>query len=195
MKTKLSIYGSSHCSPHHGFTQHFLDQMKDSKKFEEPAIFFKGGARMTSSIVEFIQKNISDSENSDDLHLHVVIMSSNNLRHGQNSPEEVIVHYKSLLRYIEKFPKQRFVFSGIIPSPLTDEFSKTNFVTFNSLLNDICKNSEGNASYFNAPKLFTNHGQIKHQYFDSTDYIHLNTDGSKYLSYCLRKFLYSLPKL
>lgn len=193
MKTKLCVFGSSHCSPHHGFPQHFTDQLKDSKKFEEPAIFFRGGAKMNSSVIDFIQEKIS--ENSSDLEVDVVVMSSNNLRYGQNSPEDVIAYYESLLKYSNNFPKQRFVFSGIIPSPATDEFSKSNFVSFNILLQSLCKNSAGKASYFNAPRLFTSQGEIDHQYFDSKDYIHLNDDGSKYFSYCLRKFLYSLPKL
>lgn len=192
MKTRLIVWGSSHVHDRHHFPHLFETEFKNQRRFLSPIVYAKPGGRMDQ---EFVNRIIQDiEENSPNPQIHVVILSSNNLRRPSfYTPENVVELYSQLVGKVTQTTNVRFILSGIVPSPCTEPFSKERFRKFDALLKDLCLQNERTCFYFDSPKYLCREGLPCKQNF-SHDGIHLSLEGCKILCAKLKSVIFCIPK-
>ena len=120
--------------------------------------------------------------------LHILILSSNNLRRYEGIPvKEVVNMYRELVDYIKKSTEKKiiFVLERIIPSPENGATQKR-FTSFDLMLKNCCMRSQ-DVYFFDSCKVFSYKEKIDGSFF--VDLVHMNADGVDMCFTCLCNFL------
>ena len=127
--------------------------------------------------------------------LHLVILSGNNLRHGDKcTAESVVKFYHKVTGLIQKHATKdiKLVYAGIIPSPLGGKIQKQ-FIAFDQLLQAHCCQNK-NTHFFNSDKVFSFSGTTERSFYehdniDTLTTTYLNSDGINLYRSCLVNYL------
>ena len=184
-KIDVIVYGSSHVKPNHYLPEHLEEIFKNHNRFKEPVEYGVGGAWIDPEFVNIVKEEIT--KNADNPTAIVLIIGSNNLRYGEQTPQEVLPLFEDLVHHASFFPKCHVVLTSILPSPSTDEFSAGPFRTLSNFLRDLSnkKNYENRVSFCNvAHTLLADENN-----YDPKDYLHLSYEGAGTFARCLKNHL------
>ena len=141
-KSKVYIYADSHGCDHHYFSEQFKPLFTYSKRFKIQKIYAKPGCVMNQQKVQEITERATSVEPSNQV--VCIFMGGNNIRRGQNRPQDVVRHYRDILDNCHTIQNCRVVFCSLIPGIGHDENSKEDFKTMNDLLSELCHSEEYN---------------------------------------------------
>ena len=188
----IVIFGSSHATERHHFPQQLqtaIAPLGSNKKYNSIINFSKGGIKISNDLVNTIKREIQNRSCKNTV--FVFILGGNNLRHGNGDVNDVISFFKDIAAFAAGHEKTWLVFSGLVPSPPHDSFSKHIFFDFNNQLKRLCKESGSKVTFFNIAKVLTLRGQLNLSYFKPND-VHLNMKGASCLAKNLSVLLMNL---
>ena len=145
-----------------------------SKHHLHPIIYARGGTELNRKIVDEIKQEIKKGEGTKQI--HVLVLGGNNIRRGTNvwSVQGVASFFKELTVFASEVKDVALIFSGMLPSPGFEATSSRPFEALNTELFNICIQSGGVSTYFDAASFLTSpEGHIlPHLY--KADGIHLS---------------------
>ena len=121
-------------------------------------------------------------------------MGGNNLRRGQNRPQDVVRHYRDILDHCHTIQNCRVVFCSLIPGIGHDDNSKEDFKTMNDLLSELCYSEEYKsfASFCKFTRKLCINGRLNEELYE--DQVHLTQAGSQIVAKAIHSHLHGLPK-
>ena len=158
------VWGSSHTTRRRGFPQSLEEKLSTIKSFCLKQVYGFGGAKMSYELKYEVLEEIKKIEHH--TQLHILILSSNNLRRYEGIPvKEVVNMYRELVDYIKKSTEKKiiFVLAGIIPSPENGATQKR-FTSFDLMLKNYCMQNQ-DVYFFDSCKVFSYNGKIEGSFF------------------------------
>ena len=190
-KIQVFVYTSSHGLTYRFFPQEFQLLFHQSGPFELSLsnIFAKGGRRLSRQIVDDIK---STATKTAPLKQVIIInLGDNNLRHGENRPEELRHLVSSVLEHCHGIPGCWVVFSSLIPSIGHYNTTKESFSAFNRVMKEETDKFTFSSFCQFTRRLFVN-GVLEPSYF--TDDVHLSQLGAEIFARALHRHLQYLTK-
>ena len=192
----LKLWCSSHGKPWHGLPEALSKSMHDVGRFSEPIFDSVSGREINDEVVALIRTDMSSRSGRQ---VHIIIMGGNNIR-SKGHPTFIIPHFRSILEHSDSIKGCFVLVVGLLPSPKTDNFSKSQFISANTLLKKLTFRFLLTSSFLNVAKHFVkevNEGKKgskePNPIFFKKDGIHLSYDGSLKLAKLLQVALISIP--
>ena len=201
-QSKIFIHTSSHGLYHRHLPKALKRVFHRHSPFIRPKIYAKSGQRITEEVVHKI--TLKAIEIHPRPQIHFVLLGDNNLRPNRRDCEDcfdTLPLFRDLVKNFSNFGNCRLVLCSILPSPLTDEESKTKFKRMNRLLNTITLPDNHRISFLNLTNDFIFQGIVQEEILVNgivrpvwnRDGIHLTVYGATMLARRLMEFLRILP--